>query len=283
MFSFLDFSTPIHLPEFNPNVFTIFGFSLRWYSLAYVFGVLFCYYFLKRQNKKEKFMSAQGEENLISYLIISIILGGRFGYVFFYNLDFYFHNPLQILAFWHGGMSFHGGLLGVIIGTILFAKKYKIKFFYLSDYLAITCPIGIFLGRIANFINLELYGRTTDSKFGMIFPNAGDLPRHPSQLYEACLEGLLMFLILALLFRFTKIKKYHGMLSGVFLALYGLFRIIIENFRQPDENLGFIFHSFTMGQALSTPLIVGGLIIIFLAIKNHSNLEFFKNNHQNNS
>ncbi len=178
MFSFLNFSSPIILPEFDPAIFTIFGFSIRWYSMAYVVGVLFGYYFIKKQNSKLNFMSIEAQESFISYLIISIILGGRLGYVFFYNAEFYFQNPLQILAFWHGGMSFNGGLIGVILGSYFFTKKYQIKFFQFSDYLALSCPVGIFLGRIANFINLELYGRITDSKFGMVFPNAGELPRH---------------------------------------------------------------------------------------------------------
>ena len=272
MLSFFNFSTPIYLPQFDPNIFTIFGFSIRWYSLAYVIGVIFCYLFVKKQNEKRHFMNSAAEENFITYIIFSVILGGRFGYVFFYNFSYYLENPLQIFAFWHGGMSFHGGLLGVILGIFLFTKKYKIKFFLLTDLLAITCPIGIFLGRIANFINLELYGRVTDSKFGMIFPNTGILPRHPSQLYEAGLEGLLMFIILISFFKFTKIKNYHGALSGLFLALYAIFRIIIENFREPDSQIGFIFNFITMGQVLSIPLIICAVIIILHAY----NLSFKK-------
>ena len=272
MFSFVNFSSPIHLPQFDPNIFTLFGFSIRWYSMAYVIGVIFCYFFIKKQNEKRHFMNSQAQENLITYMIFSIILGGRFGYVFFYNFSYYLENPLQIFAFWHGGMSFHGGLAGVILGMILFTRNYKIKFFLLTDLLAISCPIGIFLGRIANFINLELYGRVTESKFGMIFPNAGILPRHPSQLYEASLEGLLMFIILISFFKFTKVKNFHGALSGGFLALYGIFRIIIENFREPDNQIGFIFNFITMGQLLSLPLIICGISIIFHAY----NLSFKK-------
>ena len=267
MLSYLNFTTPIHLPQFDPSIFSIFGFSVRWYSLAYVIGVLFCYFFVKKQNHQRHFMTIEAEENFITYVIFSIILGGRFGYVFFYNFSYYFEHPLQIFAFWHGGMSFHGGLAGVILGMFLFTKKYKIKFLLLTDLLAISSPIGIFLGRIANFINLELYGIVTDSKFGMIFPNAGSLPRHPSQLYEAGLEGLLMFIILFSFFTFTKIRNYYGVLSGAFLALYGIFRIFIENFRQPDDQIGFIFNTITMGQALSTPLIISGLGIIFFAFR----------------
>ena len=272
MLSFVNFSTPIHLPQFDPNIFTIFGFSIRWYSMAYVIGVIFCYFFIKKQNEKHHFMNSEAQENLITYMIFSIILGGRFGYVFFYNFSYYLENPLQIFAFWHGGMSFHGGLLGVIIGMILFTRNYKIKFFLLTDLLAISCPIGIFLGRIANFINLELYGRVTESRFGMIFPNSGILPRHPSQLYEAGLEGLLMFIILISFFKFTKVKNFHGALSGGFLVLYGIFRIIIENFREPDNQIGFIFNFITMGQLLSMPLIICGISIIFYAY----NLSFKK-------
>ena len=277
MFSFLNFSSPIILPEFDPAIFTIFGFSIRWYSMAYVVGVLFGYYFIKKQNSKLNFMSIEAQESFISYLIISIILGGRLGYVFFYNAEFYFQNPLQILAFWHGGMSFHGGLIGVILGSYFFTRKYQIKFFQFSDYLALSCPVGIFLGRIANFINLELYGRITDSKFGMVFPNAGELPRHPSQLYEAFLEGIVMFAILNILFFFTKIKNYYGCLSGLFLVIYGICRIIIENFRQPDEQIGLIFNSISMGQILSLPLMISGIVIIYFSFNRYRCVKNLRN------
>lgn len=258
-----EFSTPIRVYEFNPAFLTIGPISLRWYSLAYILGILFSYFFLLRVNKKQQFISNDALENFIPYISFSVILGGRLGYILFYNFTYYRENPLEILAFWHGGMSFHGGLAGVIIGMILYCKKYHIYFFRLSDYLAICAPVGIFFGRIANFINLELYGRVSDSKFAMIFPNSDGLPRHPSQLYEAGLEGLVLFLILISLYRFTNFKKYYGFSSGLFLLLYGSFRIFLENFREPDQQIGLVFNWLSMGQILCLPLILSGIIIIF--------------------
>lgn len=262
-----EFSTPIRVYEFNPAFLTIGQISLRWYSLAYIFGILFTYYFLIKVNKKQKFISDNALENFIPYIIFSVIIGGRLGYILFYNFSYYLQYPLEILAFWHGGMSFHGGLAGVIIGMIFYCKKYQIPFFRLSDYLAICAPFGIFLGRIANFINLELYGRVTESKFGMIFPNSDGLPRHPSQLYEATLEGLVLFIILINLYKFTNLKKYYGFSSGLFLLLYGIFRFLLENFREPDQQIGLIFDWLSMGQILCLPLILSGIVIIFYSLK----------------
>lgn len=255
--------SPITLPEFDPVALNIGPLEIRWYSLAYIAGILFTLFWLKTCNKKNKFLSEQAYDDWLTWAILSIILGGRFGYVFFYNAEYFFQNPLEIFAFWHGGMSFHGGLLGAIFGMWLYAKKYKINFLQLTDCLAVAAPVGLFFGRLANFINLELYGRVTDSRFGLIFPNAGDLPRHPSQLYEAFLEGILLFAILFSLQHFTKISKQIGKLSGIFLLLYGSFRILIENFREPDEQIGFFLDKITLGQLLSLPLIISGIFLIF--------------------
>jgi phosphatidylglycerol:prolipoprotein diacylglycerol transferase len=208
-------------------------------------------------------MSEKALDDWIMWAVLGIIIGGRLGYVLFYNFGYYISNPYQILAIWTGGMSFHGGLLGAIVSMFWFCKKYKIDFLKLTDILAVAAPIGLFFGRIANFINMELYGRVTTSKFGVIFPNAGSLPRHPSQLYEAFLEGLLSFVILVLLVKFTKVQDKKGLLSGLFLILYASSRIIVERFREPDEHIGFIFSYVTMGQILSLPLIVVGLVVIF--------------------
>ena len=257
----------ITLPNINPIAFSIYFLDIRWYSLAYIFGILFTFSWLKYCNKSQKFLSDKALDDWMVFAILSIILGGRFGYVFFYNPSYFFKNPLEIFAFWQGGMSFHGGLFGAIFGMWLFAKKYKINFWILCDNLAVSAPFGLLLGRIANFINLELYGRITDSKFGMVFPNAGELPRHPSQLYEAFLEGIVMFAILNILFFFTKIKNYYGCLSGLFLVIYGICRIIIENFRQPDEQIGLIFNPISMGQILSLPLMISGIVIIYFSFK----------------
>lgn len=278
----------IILPNFDPVIFSIGPLAIRWYSLAYVAGIIFTFIILKKFNLKNKIMSEKALDDWMMWMVFGIVIGGRLGYVFLYNFDYYFHNPLSIIAIWEGGMSFHGGLAGSIISMFLFCKKYKIEFFKLTDILALCAPIGLFFGRIANFINMELYGRVTTSKFGVIFPNAGELPRHPSQIYEALCEGLLTFLILASLVKFTKILNKKGITSGLFLLLYSICRISLEQFREPDEQIGFLFGNFTMGQLLSTPMMLAGLIIILYsatcktqeiqADKPKSNLKKSKNN-----
>ncbi len=270
--TFFSLAFPIILPELNPIAFSIGPLAIRWYSLAYIVGILFTVFWLKKCNTKNKFLSPEAYENWMTWAIVSIILGGRFGYVFFYNAGYFLQHPLEIFAFWQGGMSFHGGLLGVIFGMWLYAKKYKINFLQLTDCLAVAAPVGLLCGRLANFVNMELYGRVTGSNFGVIFPNAGDLPRHPSQLYEASLEGILLFVILfSLRNRFT---NQHGKLSGIFLALYGSFRIIIENFREPDDQLGFFFEKITLGQLLSLPLILVGIFLFFFSSRKKSLAQF---------
>ena len=261
---------PIHLPELDPIAIAIGPLAIRWYSLAYIAGILFALFWLKKCNDKDKFMSQAAYDDWLFWAVISILFGGRFGYVFFYNSSYFFLRPLEIFAFWQGGMSFHGGLIGAILGMWIFAKKYKVDFLKLTDSLAVAAPVGLFFGRLANFVNMELYGRVTSSDFGVIFPNGGDLPRHPSQLYEAALEGILLFVILFSLNHFTKIRKFHGRLSGLFLAFYGLSRILIENFREPDEQIGFLFSQVTMGQLLSVPLILFGIFLVFSAKNSES-------------
>ncbi len=249
----------------SPIAFSLGPIEIRWYSLAYIAGILFTLFWLKKCNEREKFLSEKAYDDWLVWAVFSILLGGRFGYVFFYNLPYFLSNPLEIFAFWHGGMSFHGGLCGAILGMWIFAKKYKIDFLQLTDSLAVAAPVGLFFGRLANFVNMELYGRVTDSKFGIVFLGAGDLPRHPSQLYEAFLEGIVLFVILISLHFFR--KNSRGFLSGIFLTLYGSFRIIIENFREPDEQIGFLFAKITLGQALSLPLIFLGIFLIFFVPK----------------
>ncbi|MBM5783167.1 MAG: prolipoprotein diacylglyceryl transferase [Pelagibacterales bacterium] len=254
---------PITLPQIDPVALS-FGFiEIRWYSLAYIVGILFTMLWLKKNNQKNKIMTNKAYDDWLFWAVLSIMLGGRIGYVLFYNFSFFAKNPLEIFAFWHGGMSFHGGLLGSIFGMYIFAKKYKINYLQLTDILSVAAPVGLFFGRIANFINMELYGRVTNSEFGVIFPNAGNLPRHPSQIYEAFLEGIFLFILLFCLNQFTKIKEKIGSLSGIFLIFYGSFRILIENFREPDEQIGFLFYNVTMGQILSLPLILIGIFLIF--------------------
>jgi phosphatidylglycerol:prolipoprotein diacylglycerol transferase len=256
---------PIHLPELNPIAIAIGPIAIRWYSLAYIAGILFALFWLKKSNKEEPFLTPKAYDDWLIWAVLSVLFGGRFGYVFFYNPAFFLSHPFQIFAFWQGGMSFHGGLFGVIFGMWLFARHYKVEYWKLMDVLAVAAPIGLFFGRIANFINMELFGRITGSDYGIIFPNGGDLPRHPSQLYEAALEGILLFIILFTLSRFEKLRKQRKFLSGMFLIFYGFFRILIENFREPDEQLGFFLSKITMGQLLSLPLIFFGIYLAFFS------------------
>ncbi len=249
----------------DPVLFDFGIISIRWYSLAYIFGIILGWWLGKRiiirilQDIKNKF-TLRDFDDLITYLIVSIIIGGRFGYVIFYNLNYYISNPLEIFKIWEGGMSFHGALIGVIIGTHLFANKRNIQTFILLDVIACVSPLGIFLGRIANFINGELVGKITSVPWGVIFPAIDKFQRHPSQIYEALLEGLILFFILNILL--FKPKYNIGRSSALFLILYGVFRIISEFFREPDKQIGYILNLFSMGTLLSFFMILGGFIII---------------------
>lgn len=254
-----------YLPKLDPVAFHLGPLEIRWYSLAYIAGILAGFFWLKYINKKEHLVSDEACENSLIWAVLSILLGGRLGYVLFYNPTYFLTHPLEILFIWQGGMSFHGGLIGSIVGVAIFSRKYRVDFLRLLDALVIMAPIGICFGRLANFMNMELWGRITNSNFGVVFPNAGELPRHPSQLYEAALEGLLLFLILLTCDQIFKLRKKPGVMSGLFLILYGSFRIIAENFREPDFNLGFFdlgSWSLTMGQILSVPLIIIGVTLI---------------------
>jgi len=248
--------------------------AIRWYSLAYIFGIIIGWWFGKKiiahisKNFDFKF-DIKEFDDLITYIIISLIIGGRLGYVIFYNLPYYLSNPLDIIKIWEGGMSFHGALVGIIVGTHLFSLKRKIQTFFLLDIIACVSPIGIFLGRIANFINGELIGKVTNVSWGVIFPAIDMLPRHPSQLYEAILEGILLFLILNILI-FT--KKYKiGFCSCLFLIFYGAFRMISELFREPDVQLGYLFNFISLGTILSFLMFVSGLVLIIILRKKNEN------------
>ncbi len=243
-----------------------FGFiEIRWYSLAYIFGIILGWWLGKKiinhiiKDINLKF-NIKEFDDLITYLIISIIIGGRLGYVIFYNLGYYLANPFDIVKVWEGGMSFHGALLGIIVGTHLFSKKKNVPTYFFLDIIACVSPIGIFLGRLANFINGELVGKVTTVSWGVIFTAIDDLPRHPSQLYEAVLEGLVLFLILNnLIFK----QRYKiGTCSYLFLIYYGIFRIISEFFRQPDPQIGYLFGLFSMGTLLSFLMIIAGVVIL---------------------
>ena len=242
-----------------------FGFlEVRWYSLAYIFGILIGWWYgkiiiIKKFQTFEKKFNLTLFDDLITYLIISIILGGRLGYVIFYDMSYYLKNPFDIVKIWQGGMSFHGAMLGIIIGTFIFSKKNNIKTFFLLDIIACVSPIGIFLGRIANFINSELVGKASDVYWAVIFPKIDNVARHPSQLYEAFLEGLILFLILNYLI-FKKNYKI-GNCSFSFLIYYGVFRIFLEFFRLPDIQIGYIFGFVSMGMLLSTFMIFAGIIL----------------------
>jgi len=247
----------------NPILIDLGPIRVSWYGLMYVLGFLASYLLVRYQmNKKDFGVSRLDVENLFFYLILGLIIGARLGYVLFYDLKMYLADPLEIFAVWHGGMSFHGGLIGVLIVGILFCWKNKKSFWTVADLFIVTAPIGLGLGRIGNFINGELYGRVTQVPWGMIFPKGGPLPRHPSQLYESGLEGGVLFLILW----FLKDKKLpEGGLLAVFVSFYGLFRFIVEFFREPDPQLGFVLGSFTMGQILCSFMIVGGIgLLLYL-------------------
>lgn len=243
----------------DPILIDLGPFRLSWYGLMYVFGFVASYLLVRYQMKKKDFGVSKPEvEDLFFYIILGLIIGARLGYVLFYDLKMYLADPLEIFAIWHGGMSFHGGLIGVLLVAILFSWKRKKVFWKIADLFIVTAPIGLALGRIGNFINGELYGRVTQVPWGMIFPRGGPLPRHPSQLYESALEGGVLFLILW----FVKDKKIPtGGLLALFLSVYGAFRFFVEFFREPDSQLGFILGPFSMGQVLCSFMIVAGVVL----------------------
>jgi phosphatidylglycerol:prolipoprotein diacylglycerol transferase len=253
-------------PTINPVAIEIGPLAIRWYALAYIFGIYLGVWQAKSliQNPPTLISKEQIDDFLI-WVLLGIIIGGRLGYVFFYKPNYYLSQPIEILMTWEGGMSFHGGFLGVAIAIIIFSKKIKIVKWYLMDVVCCVAPIGIFLGRIANFINGELYGRETVSSlpWAMIFPNGGPSPRHPSQLYEAILEGLILFVLLNLLRRKKSLRQRPGVLSAIFCIGYASSRIFVEVFREPDSHLGYLFFNVTMGQFLSGLLMVLGFSLLY--------------------
>lgn len=251
--------------QIDPVAFAIGPLVIRWYALAYLAGFLigwkYCSVLVSRDSKKE--IDKENIADFLTWAIIGVIIGGRLGYVLFYNLDYYLSEPTEIFKIWNGGMSFHGGLLGVMVSLILYTKLNKLPLFKLSDVVCAAAPIGLFFGRIANFVNGELYGMPTDAKWGIIFPGGGDVPRHPSQLYEAALEGIVLFIIVWFVVRSPNVKV--GTASGVFLIGYGLFRALVEFVRVPDAQIGLIGGVISMGQILCLPMIILGALIVFLA------------------
>ena len=246
--------------NFDPVAIEIFSLEIRWYSLSYIAGILIGWLLAKNLFIKDKNIKDQIDD-YITYLIIGLILGGRIGYVLFYNLNYYLENILDIFKVWQGGMSFHGGLVGIIIVSHLFAKKNKNNVFKYLDIIALVAPVGIFFGRIANFINSELYGHETSVPWAVQFIQVDNLYRHPSQLYEAILEGLLLFIILLYFWNKNYLKK-TGKLSALFLIFYSFFRFIVEFFRVPDEQLGYLFFDLTMGQLISFIFLLIGIYLI---------------------
>ncbi len=252
----------IALPEFNTFAIQLGGVGIRWYALAYIAGLMIGIYILRREARLPGALMTQDQTDwLLNYLLIGIILGGRFGYVFFYNAGFYLANPFSIFRLWEGGMSFHGALLGVGFALLLMARRHELPLLAISDRVAMVTPIGLFLGRLSNFINGELYGRVTNVPWAMIFPHSDGSPRHPSQLYEAGLEGLLLGLLMYLFWRRQWLGA-PGRLTGVFLCGYGMARFFVEFVRQPDAHIGLFEGIFSMGQLLSVPMIIVGLYLL---------------------
>ncbi len=256
----------IAFPALDSVAVRIGPLAIRWYALSYIAGLvigwLYCRWLTRRPPQT---LTTVQIDDFLLWATLGVVLGGRLGYIIFYNPIYFLQHPLQMLTVWHGGMSFHGGLIGVILAMILFTRNRGLPFFALADIVACATPIGLFLGRLANFVNGELFGRPTDLPWGMVFPNGGPLPRHPSQLYEAFLEGIVLFAVLFALARFTAAKARLGVLSGAFLVGYGVCRIIAELFREPDPQLGFLFGGATMGQLLSVPMLILGALFILWA------------------
>lgn len=252
-------------PNIDPVALSLGPLQIRWYALAYLAGFLLGWrYCLRLVSGQEVRPHRDDIDDFLTWAIVGVILGGRFGYVLFYNFDYYAANPLDALKVWQGGMAFHGGVLGVMVAMVAYARRSAFSFLRLADVVCAAAPIGIFFGRISNFINGELFGRVTDSPLGMVFPRGGDLPRHPSQLYEAALEGLVLFVILYFLIRNEAVRNKGGVVAGAFLLGYGVFRAFVELFREPDAHIGLYFDVLSQGQLLCVPMVlIGGGVIVW--------------------
>ena len=248
--------------NFDPVALQILSFEIRWYSLAYIFGIVLGWIYCKKKLIKDKKLLNLFDD-LITYIIIGIILGGRLGYILFYNLKYFSENLLEIFMLWNGGMSFHGGVIGVIIATVLFSNKHKVNSFIFLDLISLVAPIGIFLGRVANFINSELYGRETDLIWSVKFLAVDNISRHPSQLYEAIFEGLILFFLLNYLSKNNSFKA-PGLISAIFLTTYSFFRFILEFFRAPDPQIGYLAYKLTLGQLISIVFFFLGIFLYLL-------------------
>ncbi len=253
----------IPYPNINPDLFSIGPVHVRWYGVMYVLGFIAAYFLIQKQERSKQIgLVGTTAQDLIFYMAIGVIVGGRLGYIFFYEYNDYMQyikNPLEIIATWHGGMSFHGGLIGAILAAWIFSRRKGVPFPAVADSAVVTCPIGLGLGRLGNFINGELVGRPTDVPWAMIFPAGGPIPRHPTQLYESLGEGLLLF---AILWYLRKKPFKDGMMVAFFLLFYGIIRFIIEFFRSPDPQVGFLLGYFTMGQILCSAMIVVAVLLM---------------------
>ena len=248
--------------NFDPVAFQILSLEIRWYSLAYIIGIILGWTYCKKKLIKDHHILSLFDD-FITYLIVGVILGGRLGYTLIYNLKYYLENPLEILMVWNGGMSFHGGLIGVIVASLIFSTKHKINLFIFLDLVALSAPIGIFFGRVANFINSELIGRATDLPWSVQFILIDNIRRHPSQLYEAFFEGVVLFLLLGHFFRRDYLKN-PGKISALFLIFYSLFRFLTEYFRSPDDQIGFLIFNLTLGQLISILFLIAGTLLFYL-------------------
>jgi phosphatidylglycerol:prolipoprotein diacylglycerol transferase len=258
----------IAYPAIDPVLIQIGPFAIRWYALAYLAGLLLGWRYARwLARHSPRLVAPEAIDDFLVWATLGVVLGGRLGYVLFYKPSQYFEHPLEALQLWHGGMSFHGGLLGVVIAGVIFCWRWHIPTLAFADLIFCAAPIGLFLGRIANFINGELVGRPAEVPWAMVFPGYGAQPRHPSQLYEAGLEGLALLVILFVLWRRPAVRERPGALTGAFLVGYGVFRSVGELFRQPDAHLGFIFEGLTMGQLLSAPMVLIGLLFVVLAAR----------------
>lgn len=262
----------LQFPQFDPIAVSIGPFAIRWYALAYIVGIVLGWVYARKILRTEKFwggpapISVVQFDDYVLWVTLGIILGGRTGYVLFYNLPHFIAHPLEIFQLWQGGMSFHGGFLGCVAAVLLFGWRNKVPVLSLGDVTCAVGTIGLLLGRLANFINSELWGRVTDVPWAFVFPTGGPLPRHPSQLYEAALEGILLFAVLTLMIRRGALLR-PGLIIGTFAILYGMARIFSEFFREPDPQLGFLWGGLTMGMLLSLPMIAAGVAFVLWAVR----------------
>lgn len=260
----------MQLPAIDPVFLRLGPLEFRWYGLMYILGFLAAYFIIKAQAKRRNIpLSAETLSDIVFVIALGIVLGGRTGYIIFYNLAWYLSHPLKVFAVWEGGMSFHGGIIGGIAAGIYVFRKNRLDLWMMADITSLAIPVGLGLGRIGNFINGELYGRVTDKPWGIIFPSGGNLPRHPSQLYEAFLEGILLFL---LVWSVNRISPPKGVVFWTVIGGYGLFRFIAEFFREPDQQLGFLWGGATMGQLLSLPMLIVGVIMIIRGYLRHKTI-----------